>query len=502
MYSVGERIAKLRKQRGMTQEQLAELVQCSVQTEDGWESGGAEPDLQTLLRLADIVGVSADELLGRRGVPYVSPAPAPYAGAVPPAQSAAAPAQPAAPPAGCADAEEKKSARMKRALFILVIVWSGAYFCAQLFGQFDSSSLAMLAFTLVFESAAKVAAVAAAVMFIFDKAPTASVTSRILFFGGVGLALCASAVFPILAQRSRFDYIGLKLIVLGGGLMALYGACFSFRADQRLWALRIPACIVASVGAVCAAFGYFFPERWLHWFNTVWSFFYAGLPWCLLYASAGRERGRDYAAENAARRRAWWGKHRGIVLPAAFIACFAVMLGIYTLVFTGINASMIRGEGIPYLAPFCNLMICILPPIVFCLYFWLLKSDERSKTSHWLSFALWAACFLLAGNLHYTDWFVLREPPLWLLILENAFILAAMFGLFLWTLFLFPDKRAGACRLAVRIVFGILAGVVPAVGLGFVLANSIGGGTMFYVWSYCILLFALSFFKKDRTKRN
>mgnify|MGYP001624284298 CR=1 FL=1 len=47
-----------------------------------------------------------------------------------------------------------------------------------------------------------------------------------------------------------------------------------------------------------------------------------------------------------------------------------------------------------------------------------------------------------------------------------------------------------------------LATAGTAVGLWFVLANSIEGGTMCFIWFYVLLLFALSFFKGDSRQRN
>ena len=60
------RIVELRKERGLTQEQLGQLVGVSAQAVSKWEKGGA-PDVELLPALADRLGVSIDSLFGREG---------------------------------------------------------------------------------------------------------------------------------------------------------------------------------------------------------------------------------------------------------------------------------------------------------------------------------------------------------------------------------------------------------------------------------------------------
>ena len=61
----GQRLARLRKEKGLTQEEVASRIVISPQAVSKWENGNSEPDLNTLNQLADIFGVSVDELLGR-----------------------------------------------------------------------------------------------------------------------------------------------------------------------------------------------------------------------------------------------------------------------------------------------------------------------------------------------------------------------------------------------------------------------------------------------------
>lgn len=62
-YSLGKRIQGARKRLGLTQEQLAEKLGVSGQAVSKWESDISCPDITALPVLADIFGMSVDELL-------------------------------------------------------------------------------------------------------------------------------------------------------------------------------------------------------------------------------------------------------------------------------------------------------------------------------------------------------------------------------------------------------------------------------------------------------
>lgn len=63
---LGSNIVRLRKERGMTQEQLANALGISYQAVSKWETANSCPDISTLPLLADLFQVSLDELFGRR----------------------------------------------------------------------------------------------------------------------------------------------------------------------------------------------------------------------------------------------------------------------------------------------------------------------------------------------------------------------------------------------------------------------------------------------------
>ncbi len=70
--TLGKRIAALRKEKGLTQEQLAEKVGVSAQAVSKWENDISCPDITLLPLLADLFDVSVDELLGVKPVePHV-----------------------------------------------------------------------------------------------------------------------------------------------------------------------------------------------------------------------------------------------------------------------------------------------------------------------------------------------------------------------------------------------------------------------------------------------
>lgn len=60
----GQTILRLRKQKSFTQEQLAEKLGVTAQAVSKWENDVSMPDIQTLPLIAEVFGVSTDELFG------------------------------------------------------------------------------------------------------------------------------------------------------------------------------------------------------------------------------------------------------------------------------------------------------------------------------------------------------------------------------------------------------------------------------------------------------
>lgn len=60
---VGKNIARLRKEAGMTQEELAEKLNVTRQAISSWERERTEPDLDTVQKAAEVFDVPAEELI-------------------------------------------------------------------------------------------------------------------------------------------------------------------------------------------------------------------------------------------------------------------------------------------------------------------------------------------------------------------------------------------------------------------------------------------------------
>ena len=63
----GQRLSRIRKEKGYTQEDIASRITISPQAVSKWENDISSPDILILSNLADILDVSVDELLGREG---------------------------------------------------------------------------------------------------------------------------------------------------------------------------------------------------------------------------------------------------------------------------------------------------------------------------------------------------------------------------------------------------------------------------------------------------
>ena len=67
--TMGETISALRKEKGMTQLELAEKLHITDKAVSKWERNLSCPDTATLPRLAEILGVSLEELMNAKSAP-------------------------------------------------------------------------------------------------------------------------------------------------------------------------------------------------------------------------------------------------------------------------------------------------------------------------------------------------------------------------------------------------------------------------------------------------
>lgn len=61
----GKRLRSVRMARHLTQQRISDLVGIALRTYQCYEQGVREPSLDTLVKLADILNVPTDYLLGR-----------------------------------------------------------------------------------------------------------------------------------------------------------------------------------------------------------------------------------------------------------------------------------------------------------------------------------------------------------------------------------------------------------------------------------------------------
>ena len=70
MTKFGDILSELRKDKALTQRQLAEEIRVSTSTISNYEIGAHYPDIEKLIELADFFDVSTDYLLGRCTATY------------------------------------------------------------------------------------------------------------------------------------------------------------------------------------------------------------------------------------------------------------------------------------------------------------------------------------------------------------------------------------------------------------------------------------------------
>ena len=64
--SFGQRFQRLRKNAGLTQEEVATKLNITPQAVSKWENDASAPDISVLAELSDILSVSLDELLNKK----------------------------------------------------------------------------------------------------------------------------------------------------------------------------------------------------------------------------------------------------------------------------------------------------------------------------------------------------------------------------------------------------------------------------------------------------
>ena len=123
-----EKLVRLRKRRGLTQAQAAELVDTSRQAISKWESGTGVPTLENIKALARVYGVSFDTLLDDSRDLEDEAAPPPQTPAEGPAARQPRPSN-------------KRRLAMAGAAAVLLILLAGTVFWIQAAGQEKDSTI-------------------------------------------------------------------------------------------------------------------------------------------------------------------------------------------------------------------------------------------------------------------------------------------------------------------------------------------------------------------------
>lgn len=71
MYNLGAKIAELRKEKAMTQNDLADVLGVSSQAVSKWEIGASYPDISLIPKISKLLETSADYLLNDELEPAV-----------------------------------------------------------------------------------------------------------------------------------------------------------------------------------------------------------------------------------------------------------------------------------------------------------------------------------------------------------------------------------------------------------------------------------------------
>ena len=75
--NLGENIYRFRTERNMSQGDLADALEVSRQSVSKWENNSATPELDKLLKMSELFGVTLDQLVGKEAPVSPTPEPAP-----------------------------------------------------------------------------------------------------------------------------------------------------------------------------------------------------------------------------------------------------------------------------------------------------------------------------------------------------------------------------------------------------------------------------------------
>ena len=509
--ALGNNIARLRKNRNLTQAELADRLHFTYQAVSNWERGISEPDLGTLSRLAAYFGVTTDELLG------ISP----------PRKFVSAGGNGSAP-SEKHRVEVFETVPAAKALRVLLWVYAGLFAAAFLLSY--SKNAAVILLKDILDIAAAVANLAVFILFLCAKQPSGRFFLRIGFFvcwiaGEVCSFVC---LFTHGTVALVFGVAALLLALAAFVLMPFaFQAAFSSEFAFYLSALSD----VANLAAL------FFLERALS-DRTAESYYYteqmsvfsdggtggrhAVSPEQLAQARAMREQ---ITADNAEHLRAAQSARADAVpeeraaaaeqsariarpffreitdkapvfpkrmLPVALFCAFLLFL--LVILITDLADQKNFGE-VTFFVAFSGI------PVLFGILFFLGKAG-RNKVLHIVLAVLWAVSPLLSVQYFICLAFDIRPIPS-----LSAAGYAAAFAVYAVLLFVLPpdtDKSSSARRTAQGF---LLAAAAALTALCIWLALTGWESDLILAaflcnWGFMLLLFLLHFIKADRMKER
>lgn len=470
---IGQRLARLRRARGITQAELAEKLHFTYQAVSNWERGVTEPDIDTILRLCEYFGVSADELLGQ-GPPVL---------------------------------RTEEMPRRERGA-VAALRWVLAFSCAfvllsQLFILSGSTSYAALLMYYIADFAAAGLNIAALILFLCAKVLTPSYAARSLFF--VGIAGSETCSLALLFVGDAAASLVLSACALAFILLRLFSAPFVFRGrgGEQGKIYRALYFIVLILQLVCAALPAFTPlvaaEIVLGVFADLLGM---ASVLCLFCFSENKVRGVDYRAElaklRAVRRaeRKTGGYRRAKLRLFLAVPCTFVICAVTVAVLIGHAESVTwTGGEIPYAMLPYVVAVEFLLPMLLVLCIWGTKEGAKNRAVHWSLFALWFASFALIAAYFFLDLCELHATA-W----EKVLYTALPFASFVATAFLFPDRwKARWAHWSIRVGAVLAAAACSGVCLWLALSQEFFRDTAILACGYMPLLFLLSFFKAERS---
>ena len=533
---LGEKIARLRRARNMTQAELAEKLHFTYQAVSNWERGVSEPNAETLVALAAFFDTTADELLKGEN--------------------------PASADEGEGEAEQCAEEKVKisapQALRIALWIYAGLSAVAAILSLSFSALWQLL--SSAFGLLASVALIAVIVLFFYGKQSSGRRAVRFCFFACEGFAAVLYIPFAA-AEGAGALACGILAVCFSAAALVLLALCFKAENRAKLKGyfiliavgfpaafatgifsvLYLPIGIVAGIAALIAGAAAMLLLQGALRDRTVRSYFYTEQPTLFADGDAAlreerklapeelertqRERAAlaaenaAFASEAAARRPAEGAEGRektacapeakGVfsvcaelrescggapVLPAG--AQTAVHIALFVLPWFMLACT--PGTGTP------TLFAALTLPAALAGVLFAFGKEAKHPALAAAFGALWAANALYS---FYPMAFAVLYPAG---AAPNPSAVCPIFAVWLAAyaaaLFAFrPRGRAGGKGIALRCVLLGLALAASAAGTALVLYYGAGDmqGVFFIVMSVCqLLLFAAHFITEDRKRRQ